>query len=227
MGSRSGAGCALLLTEGAGQKWREKRGRETWEGGEGGGPVEGGRHRRDFAVPDPSSSEAGLKFSPLGFVEILPYPSHKVIVLLEQTAVLCSQGAPARPPGPEEALPAEACSEDPTLQGSSYGPGPCPLSAVSEGVLCGEESLPVPRTSMVLWVPPQTCWHLGLLQLASPWPTHNYLTGGRARLILSLVPLFLKCSPLHTGCSPSSLTQRSSSLPTFCSLITPISDFVS
>lgn len=106
--------------------------------------MEGGRHRHDFAVPDPSSSEAGLKFSPLRFVEILPYPSHKVIVLLEQTAVLCSQGAPARPPGPEEALPAEGCSEDPTLQGSSYGPGPCPLSAVSEGVLCGEESLPFP-----------------------------------------------------------------------------------
>ena len=110
---------------------RKKRKRSLVGGvGRGGGPAEGGRHRHDFAVPDPSSSEAGLKFSPLGFVEILPYPSHKVIVLLEQTAVLCSQGAPARPPGPEEALPAEGCSEDPSLQGSSHGPGPCPLSSV-------------------------------------------------------------------------------------------------
>ena len=61
------------------------------------------RYRHDFAVPDSSSSVAGMNFSPLGFFfQIQPYPSHEVIILLEQTAVLCTQGAPPRPSGFKE-----------------------------------------------------------------------------------------------------------------------------
>lgn len=103
--SRSQGSCALPLTE---RTDPEIKARER-------GAVRGEKSRRhDFAVPDSSSSEARLNFSPLGFVNprIPPYSSHKVIAVLGQKAVPWNglwveqqpppPAAPTRPPRLEE-----------------------------------------------------------------------------------------------------------------------------
>lgn len=84
--------------------------------------------RHDFVVPDSSSSEVGLKFSPLGFCEIQPCPSHRVIICLNKQLSFAAKGPWLAHQGwRKPSSPQRAALETPPCRGAFRAPMPCPL----------------------------------------------------------------------------------------------------